>query len=280
MRIFCLGLAFFCSSFALAQNASEPRAASQMPADVALLSRMLGASAQDVNATVVYATGTQLRTVRVTQQAGLSQAHAVDGARLAHSANRANAQMSAAVQQLLLASLQRSYQIQTLNQERVAERDTIQLLFTPRDGWRYRYVLWLDNASGVALKSELWHEQELLENMLVTQFEPGQRSVAAISSNDPPAVFRVLNAPDGFLRIRVRSRAAGGQQQIYSDGLSVISVYLNPVGSVQHGRVARGALSLLSRRIRTPTGEADVIALGDAPMPTIERFVSGVEVSR
>jgi len=243
----------------------------------ALLVKMLSAPAGNMDATVVYATDTKLRTVHIRQQGGLAQNASVDGAVFAREFGIAALTIPELQKQQLLALLPNSYQITQIGQERVADRPSYRIEFNPTDGWRYRYVLWLDSASGVALKSELWHQQRLIEKMLITQIQltsaPAQQSQA-----EALPAFRVINLPAGFVRVRVRDRPLGGQQQVFSDGLAFVSVYLTPAGKLSVGNMQRGALSISSKRIRAGQTELHATALGDAPMPTLERFVSGVVV--
>ena len=244
----------------------------------ALLAKMLNAANGNMDATVVYATNMQLRTVHIRQHGGVAQNSSVDGAAFAREFGVAALAIPELQKQQLIESLPLTYSIQQTGLERIADRPAYRLEFAPNDGWRYRYVLWLDSATGVALKSELWHQQRLIENMLITQIQLSDAPARAVESDSLPA-FRVINTPSGFVRVRVRDRALGGQQQVFSDGLAFVSVYLTPVGKLSAGNMQRGALSISSKRIRAGQNELHVIALGDAPMPTLERFASGVEVA-
>ncbi len=263
--------------------AQAPVLANALPATATpeldvLLAKMLGASTGNMDATVVYATDAKLRTVHIRQQGGKAHNASVDGAVFTREFGVAAALISDAQKLQLQQLIPVSYQIGQIGLERIADRPSYRVEFNPNDGWRYRYVLWLDSASGVALKSELWHQRRLIENMLITQIQLSDAPARTAEQDALPA-FRVINTPSGFIRVRVRDRSLGGQQQVYSDGLAFVSVYLTPVGSVSAGNMRRGALSISSKRLRAGQTELQVIALGDAPMPTLERFVSGVEVS-
>lgn len=244
----------------------------------ALIAKMLSAQNSNMDATVVYATDAKLRTVHIRQHGGMAHNASVDGEVFTREFGIAAALIPAAQKKQLQELIPVSYQIGQIGLERIADRPSYRVEFNPNDGWRYRYVLWLDSTSGVALKSELWHQRRLIENMLITQIQLSDAPTRAAEQDALPA-FRVINTPIGFIRVRVRDRSLGGQQQVYSDGLAFVSVYLTPVGKVSVGNMQRGALSISSKRMRAGQTELQVIALGDAPMPTLERFVSGVEVS-
>ena len=259
-------------------SALPPAVIAKAPALDALLVKMLSAPAANMDATVVYATDAKLRTIHIRRQGGFAQNASVDGALFTREFGVATLAIPELQKQQLLALMPISYRISQIGLERVADRPSYRLEFNPNDGWRYRYVLWLDSASGVALKSELWHQQRLIENMLTTQIQLSE-APAQLSQADALPAFRVINTPAVFIRVRVRDRALGGQQQVFSDGLAFVSVYLTPIGKLSAGNMQRGALSISSKRIRAGQTELHVIALGDAPMPTVERFSSGVVVA-
>ena len=279
MRLVYL-LTAFCASAPIFAQQPDDEAAGLGKTTVlnSLLSKMLSAPAGNMDATVVYATDAKLRTVHIRHQGGVAHNASIDGEVFAREFGVAALAIPELQKQQLLALMPTSYHIQQIGLERVADRPSYRVEFNPSDGWRYRYVLWLDSASGVALKSELWHQRRLIENMLTTQIQLSEAPAQVIQADALPA-FRVINTPSGFVRVRVRDRALGGQQQVFSDGLAFVSVYLTPIGKLSVGNMQRGALSVSSKRIRDGQNEMHVIALGDAPMPTLERFVSGVEVA-
>jgi hypothetical protein len=162
-----------------------------------------------------------------------------------------------------------------LSAQRIAERSTQRVRFVPHDGWRYTRVLWLDEQTGLPLRTETYRKDELIEQMQVksivfAQTDPQPRSAAAKS-----AVFYVRNVPAGFALVSVlgdQSRA----QQIYSDGLARVSVFVQSAGHLPGtGFSQRGSTGFVVRR----TGNVDLVAVGDVPQATLERFLSGMDAA-
>ena len=161
------------------------------------------------------------------------------------------------------------------NAEQIAQRVTTKVRFEPKDGWRYTRVFWLDQDTGLPLKTETYRKNELVERMQVTTIEFDPASDKPTTQLMPTPVFVVRNAPSGFelVNVVVSERRA---QQIYSDGLAHVSIFVQSTGSLpaSSGNSQRGSTNFVLRR----SGDVDLVAVGEVPQATLDRFVSGVDV--
>ena len=190
-----------------------------------------------------------------------------------------------------LERLDANYLFERGDAARVAGRDTHALLIRPRDGLRYGYRLWLDQATGLPLRSELvGSDGEALERILFTAVEVHDAAdpdvaaairerkaavatgVAAANSRPEPAArrWRVADLPPGFELTDYRSYTMQGENAVdhlvFSDGLATVSVYVEPVGSASplSGTMRRGAVSTFA----TVHDTHQVVVVGDVPMAT------------
>ena len=171
---------------------------------------------------------------------------------------------------------------------KLADRPTQQLKLIPRDGWRYTRVLWLDEQTGVPLKTEIYRKNELIERIEVKSIDfLDSNTLANVnisntqSANTSPEIsshsmFYVRNVPTGFVLTSVFNDTVHAQQ-IYSDGLARVSVFVQSLGTLPAaGYSQRGSTGFVVRR----NGNVDLVAVGDVPQATLDRFLSGVEAAQ
>lgn len=148
--------------------------------------------------------------------------------------------------------LSESYRFEVLGFDRVADRSTRVIAVEPRDQYRYGYRLWLDEETGLVLRSALrdGHDQ-ILEELIFTRLqvvariEPelllphseGYQSFRTVSTpfglepdGERPG-WQVSRLPTGFDRIMYQWYSAGNpqhvtEQMVYSDGLATVSVFV------------------------------------------------------
>ena len=167
----------------------------------------------------------------------------------------------------------------------LAERTVQQLKLIPRDGWRYTRVLWLDEQTGVPLKTEIYRKNELIERMQVKNIDffdtvastyttqTDRSGTAAAPEILAHSMFYVRNVPTGFVLTSVFNDSTH-VQQIYSDGLARVSVFVQALGALPAaGYTQRGSTGFVVRR----NGNVDLVAVGDVPQATLERFLSGID---
>jgi sigma-E factor negative regulatory protein RseB len=185
-----------------------------------------------------------------------------------------------------------NYTLEGGGEDRVAGRTARTLVIRPRDDLRYGYRLWLDEATGLPLRSELVDGGgTALERIVFTEIEVHDRAdpataVAirerkaqaraqvgnAVTRPDPGARrWRVEALPDGFELADYRTYltqppSVEVDHLVFSDGLATVSVYVEPAASDAplSGTMRMGAVSTFA----TVNGQHQVVVVGDVPMPT------------
>ena len=181
------------------------------------------------------------------------------------------------------AALLEYYQAKLGGSERVAGRNCQVVTLEPRDGYRYATTLWLDKRTGLPLKSRVTNTNGGVVSMFVfSEIQIGKAPDAQLFHNDLTGK-RVMNAgvdmpvdvawsvkpPPGYERVQAAVRSLPGKKApvthlVYSDGLSVLSMFVEPIDSqVQrlHGLSAEGAISIYAREVDGHT----VTTLGEVP---------------
>ena len=201
------------------------------------------------------------------------------------------------------------YEVHAQGVERVAGHEANVLVVKPRDGYRYGYRLWADQASGLLMRADVLGEHnEVLESSAFSDVVIGVRSQpeTVLAPMKKLEGFRVLRptltptllategwalrqpAP-GFRLVSCVKRPLGGVgaaeggaaeqqavQAIYADGLTYVSVFIEPFNAHRHTRPMLAAvgptLTLMQQQ-----GEWWVTVLGDVPAATLRLFARGLE---
>jgi sigma-E factor negative regulatory protein RseB len=202
-----------------------------------------------------------------------------------------------------------SYRVRPLGEGRVAGHEAHVLLLSPRDGFRFGYRLWADKDSGLLLRAEVFNERDVvLESSafsdLIIGAKPKPEVVTrAMKKLDGYRIVRPVlepvelqaegwslrDGPPGFDHISsVRRSMAGNDasdtpgpaspvlQSIYSDGLTHVSVFIEPFVPDLHKRESLmmfGATQTLVRR----DGDWWITVIGDVPVVTLRAFASGLK---
>lgn len=173
-----------------------------------------------------------------------------------------------------LSALSENYRVSEAGIERVAGYDTQVVLFQPRDNLRYAQKIWVHTDSGLLLKSAVLNDKmKIVEQYAFTQLKIGpgvDRSWIASSTTTgslgtgkaKPARNKVavsVNSgwvvdalPGGFKKTMEVVRPMQGKhapvtQLVFSDGLSAISVFIEPADGDEddvEGLSSRGAVNL------------------------------------
>lgn len=199
------------------------------------------------------------------------------------------------------------YVLRVLGDDRVAGYDAQVVLVKPRDAHRLGYRLWAEKNSSLLLRAEvLGPRDEVLESVAFSELAIGVKPqpetvLQAMKRLDGwrvirPSVTRTrldaegwsLRAPvPGFREISVVKRATepadeghGASppmlQSVWSDGLTYVSVFIEPYQADRHGRpihTALGATQTLMRR----QGDWWVTVMGEVPAPTLKLFAQALE---
>jgi len=167
--------------------------------------------------------------------------------------------------------------------ERVAGRPCQVVTLEPRDGYRHAYNLWLDKKTGLPLKSRIINSQGGVVSMFVfSEIQIGKAPDAQQFRNDltgkriqqasldtPADAAWSVTPPAGYEQVQNAVRPLPGKKTpvthlIFSDGLSVLSLFIEPVDpQVQRlrGLSAEGSIGAYAREV---DGHS-VTAMGEVP---------------
>lgn len=167
--------------------------------------------------------------------------------------------------------------------ERVAGRPCQVVTLEPRDGYRYAFNLWLDKQSGLPLKSRIVNENGGVVSMYVfSEIQVGKVPDAQLFRNDlagkriqqasldkPMGAAWHVTPPPGYEKMQEAMRSLPGKQGpvthlMFSDGLSVLSMFVEPVNpQIQglQGLSAEGAIGIYARKV----DGYNVTTLGEVP---------------
>jgi sigma-E factor negative regulatory protein RseB len=194
--------------------------------------------------------------------------------------------------------------------DRVAGYDAAVFLLRPRDGHRFAQRLWADQGSGLLLRADvLAPDGRVLETAAFTDLTIGIKSQpeSVLKPMKKLDGYRVMHsAPQrtelsaegwqlkspvpGFTQISCvkRSLEAAGDsdrnlavdvlQTIFSDGLTHVSVFIEPhrADRLRPGAAAFGA----THTLRQALGSHWVTVMGDVPMATLKQFAAALERTR
>jgi sigma-E factor negative regulatory protein RseB len=175
------------------------------------------------------------------------------------------------------------------------------LLLEPRDGLRYTHKLWADMNTGLLLKAQAFNEKnEVVEQIAFTQVEIGgiiEKYQAKFHQRDGGRDWRIASAQvwdaslaeagwkiepvlPGFRKVsEMRRGMADGAavgQVVFSDGLSSVSVFVEPARDgvkVKEGVTTQGAVNIYRRKV----ADQLVTVLGEAPPACVTRIAKSVE---
>jgi sigma-E factor negative regulatory protein RseB len=208
------------------------------------------------------------------------------------------------------------YEVRPQGVERVAGHEANVLLVKPRDGYRYGYRLWADQGSGLLLRADvLGDRSEVLESSAFSDVsinvKPQPESVLSpMKKLDGYRVVRPVLTPTrleaegwtmreavpGFRQVSCVKRPmdasgerlaasdgepAGQQvlQTIYSDGLTYVSVFIEPFNPQRHTRPMMASVGP-TQTLMQQQGDWWVTVLGDVPPATLRLFAKGLERSK
>lgn len=203
------------------------------------------------------------------------------------------------------------YEVQSLGDGRVAGHEARVLLLRPKDRYRYGQRLWAEKRSGLLLRAEVFDEREaVLEAAAFSDLMIGVKPRPELVKQamrrfegfevHRPQLEQVdldregwgfVGLPPGFRLVSSVRRAmlpppgdaadapAKVLQTIYSDGLTHVSVFIEPFDAASQRRevqVALGAMQTLARR----QGDWWLTVVGDVPAVTLRAFAAALERRR
>lgn len=200
-----------------------------------------------------------------------------------------------------LALLKDNYNIRIGKPGRVAGHKTVSVHILPRDDYRYGYKLWADEASGLLLKASLMDDHnKVIEQYMFTQLKIGK----PISDSDLKPQYpikgvvwqRAENAtpipsagkwtaeklPAGFSLSARMMRMLPARKQpvehlVYSDGLAVVSVFIEPLGDSDKSNVLSGLSHMGSVHAFGKVSDGhQITVVGEAPALTVDMIGESV----
>lgn len=196
------------------------------------------------------------------------------------------------------------YSFELGGQDRIAARDTQQVLVKPRDHYRFGYRLWLDKETGLLLKSDMVDgrgesieqimfthidystvisDKALKPELMGTQYKWFEHKKDSVVAMELEKGWDVETYPDGFMMTeRGRRRLPAGKMPVehfvYSDGLATVSVYIEKVEDQDdrmHGVSHMGAVHVFGNVVN----DYQVTVVGEVPAETVKLIGDSVRYS-
>lgn len=195
------------------------------------------------------------------------------------------------------------YDVRNERADRVAGHGVDVLVLQPRDAYRYGYRLWAEKSSGLLLRADvLGDKNETLETSAFSEVTIGVRPqpehvLHAMKQLDGYKVARPTLTPTrledegwqlnatvpGFRQVSCVKRAMDEAaavpqvlQTILSDGLTHVSVFIEPYDPLRHTRPMQASVGAT----QTLMGRKDgwwVTIVGDVPPATLRKFAMALE---
>lgn len=195
------------------------------------------------------------------------------------------------------------YDVVVKGRDRVAGRPATHLQVIPRDEDRLGYRLWLDDASGLLLRSELrdpsrtnleiFQFTSLLvgdevdpENLVSTTQGALIRQLAVTADDAAPddSAWRAGWVPAGFELTSTNTQSLaddprGLSMLTFSDGLAAFSVFVEAMPETGAGHVVSrsGATVALTHMAASARGNHLVTVVGEVPISTARRIAASVD---
>ncbi|WP_262489001.1 MucB/RseB C-terminal domain-containing protein [Halomonas sp. ANAO-440] len=162
--------------------------------------------------------------------------------------------------------------------ERIANRSAVRLDIEPLDGLRFGQRVWLDASTALPLKRELLDDRgRVVETFQITELQSPQLHEGGVFLDDlrvpPQQPWYPEWLPEGFVDqpVDTRSDRHGTEvgHRIYSDGLSTLSLFVEPI---EEGRerlipgLHRLGISLaVVRHVSVDDKPMQVVVMGELP---------------
>lgn len=194
------------------------------------------------------------------------------------------------------------YSLSAMGGDRIAGRDTEVVTVKPKDNYRYGYRVWVDQDTGLLLRSELVDDAGLaLEQFIFTSvsilsqipddlLEPGISGEHYTWYNDPDPVEKAAQhnesgwqvgwLPEGFMMTDRREQPAAIDRMpvehlAYTDGLASISVFieqLDSTGEPLEGASGMGAMNAFGSMV----DGYQVTVVGEVPQRTVQAVAESI----
>jgi sigma-E factor negative regulatory protein RseB len=199
------------------------------------------------------------------------------------------------------------YDIQEIARTRLNRRETHLITVTPKDEFRYGYRLWIDESTGMPLKTQLCDgrgrviEQIVFASLTLSSRIPDSAFKPEVSTQgfqwlrneaapakEPPEnaslVWNALKLPPGFKMAARSAQVMPGSTDpvshlVFSDGLASVSVFVEVETKTQESEdgqtVTEESARLGSSSVYSTTmGGRKVTAVGEVPPATVRSIAS------
>ena len=198
-----------------------------------------------------------------------------------------------------ISTLSANYQAEQIGVARVAGYNAQVILFEPKDNLRYAHKIWADTGSGLLLKAAvLGDKDQIIEQYTFTQLQIGGNIDRSWISTTAPgnslpvspelakggtpvnSGWTVGALPAGFKKTMEIQRPMRGKhtpvtQIVFSDGLSAISVFIEPDDGDEDnvgGLSSRGAVNLYHKVV---AGQLFTV-VGEVPARTVIQVLDSI----
>jgi len=195
---------------------------------------------------------------------------------------------------------QSEYDVSILGVDRMIERSCIKLGITAMDNDRYSYRLWLDQATGLLLKSTMLNAKgEELERFQYTQVEFPERIIdqelqamnqgEVITHEVMPAIKAEISWPDkmmweagwtpkGYMKVNGAFKS-GKNVMVFSDGLASYSVFVEALknDAMPEGASQVGATIAYSHQKHYDEQQYNITVIGEIPAMTAMKIAESVQ---
>jgi sigma-E factor negative regulatory protein RseB len=200
------------------------------------------------------------------------------------------------------------YDVKMMGGDRVAGFEADVLQITPKDPLRFGYRLWAEKVSGLLLRAEVLDDKDdVLESSAFSEVAIGvkgqpQTVLAPMKKLDAYRVMRPYMTPaqfssegwslrrpiPGFREVSCVKRSVTAPadpasvqpaqvlQAIYSDGLTYVSVFIEPFDAERHARAMQTSIGATQTFMHRQDNWW-VTVIGDVPAATLRQFANGLE---
>lgn len=202
-----------------------------------------------------------------------------------------------------LSGISENYEVRKEGVERIAGFDCQWIALAPRDQMRYGRRYCAELSSGLPLRAHTLNEKgERIESFGFSQLTIGgtfsrdrvkskyaersraqqwriERSGFGVPANTSADTGWTLNGTvPGFKKLMEMRRSLGGRsgsvsQLVYSDGLTAVSIFIEPFREQRPSLSHQGSINIYTR----PHGSHIVTVLGEAPAATLMQFANALE---
>jgi sigma-E factor negative regulatory protein RseB len=200
------------------------------------------------------------------------------------------------------------YEVSAREVDRVAGHEVNVLVIQPKDPYRFGYRLFAERNTGLLLRADVLDlKQQVIETSAFSDVVIGVKSQAdqvlqgmkrldgyrvvtpeLTSTRLEDHGWEMKSTVPGFRQVSCVSRPMDGGapgataeppgqvlQAIYSDGLTHVSVFVEPYAAKRHHKPASGAVGA-TRMLTRQHDEWWLTVVGDVPMATLRQFADGI----